>query len=130
MRSGFELMLSATTWESILGSYERASLAVDDRVGKLVKKRVAMGLKNEQLRKLPWERHVARRREPVAVEIRRGIESGELDPSLDVEAMFDLINGLYYYQFVVPAPSVGDEAATRLRLRNAVKLVWEGALRR
>lgn len=104
-------------------------MAVDGRVGKLVKKRVALGLENESLRALSWERHVSRRRAPIADELRRGIEAGELDPSLDVEAMIDLINGLYYYQFVVRGgPSTDEE--TRSRVHAAVKLVWEGALRR
>ena len=40
----------------------------------------------------------------------------------------DLVNGLYYYQFVVRANS--DHAETRSRVHAAVKLVWEGALRR
>ncbi|HKU34722.1 MAG TPA: TetR-like C-terminal domain-containing protein, partial [Paenarthrobacter sp.] len=92
-------------------------------------KRVAMGLENEQLRALSWNQHVSRRREPVAAEIRRGIEAGELSEELDIEAMIDLINGVYYYQMVVRGPDSSVEA-TRERVRNAVKLVWEGALRR
>jgi AcrR family transcriptional regulator len=128
VRSGVELVRGATSLETILNSYEQASVATEGRVGTLVKKRVAMGLENEELRALSWDRHVSRRRAPVADEIRRGIEAGELDPSVDVEALIDLINGLYYYQFVVRAPS--DAASTRARVRAAVKLVWGGALRR
>jgi AcrR family transcriptional regulator len=116
VRSDVELVRGTTTLETILTSYEQASLAVDERVGTLVKKRVAMGLENEELRALSWERHVSRRREPVADEIRHG-----------VEAMIDLINGLYYYQFVVRAPSDPDQARTRVRA--AVKLVFDGASR-
>jgi predicted amino acid dehydrogenase len=94
-------------------------------VGTLVKKRVAMGLENEGLRALSWDRHVSRRRAPIADEIRRGIAAGEVDASVDVEAMIDLINGLYYYQFVVRAPSDPEEA--RARIRAAVRLVFRGA---
>lgn len=65
------------------------------------------------------------RREPIAEEIRRGIKTGEIDPAVDVEAMIDLINGLYYYQFVVRAPSDPDQA--RARVRAAVQLVFDGA---
>lgn len=128
VRSGIELKRGATSLETILNSYEEASVALEDRVGILVKKRVAMGLENEQLRVLSWNRHVSRRREPVAAEIRRGIKTGEIDPSVDVEAMIDLINGMYYYQFVVRAPSDAEEA--RARVRAAVTLVWEGAMNR
>ncbi|WP_157768956.1 TetR/AcrR family transcriptional regulator [Pseudarthrobacter sulfonivorans] len=128
VRSGVELTRRGSSLETILSAYEQAAVAVDGRVGKLVKKRVALGLENESLRALSWERHVSRRRAPIAAEIRRGIEAGELDPSVDVEAMIDLINGLYYYQFVVRADS--DDEETRSRVHAAVKLVWEGALRR
>lgn len=57
------------------------------------------------------------------------METGEIDPGVDVEAMIDLINGVYYYQLVVRAASE-DLAATRERVRNAVRLVFEGAARR
>ncbi|MFJ4030237.1 TetR/AcrR family transcriptional regulator [Paenarthrobacter sp. NPDC089989] len=129
VRSHVELKRGATTLETILRSYEDASADADGRVGALVKKRVAMGLENDQLRALSWNQHVSRRREPVAAEIRRGIESGELAADLDIEAMIDLINGVYYYQMVVRGPDSSPEA-TQERVRNAVKLVWEGALRR
>ncbi|WP_017197746.1 TetR/AcrR family transcriptional regulator [Arthrobacter sp. M2012083] len=132
VRSSIGFKRRDTTLDTILASYEEAAIDVDGRVGALVKKRIAMGLENDELRALSWDRHVSRRREPIAEEIRRGISSGELSPDLDVEAMIDLINGLYYYQFVVRAP--GSDAAsveaTRNRVRNAVTLVWEGALRR
>ena len=128
VRSGVELVPAATTLETILDAYELASVAIEGRVGTLVKKRVALGLENDELRALSWNRHVSRRRAPIADQIRRGIEAGEIDHSVDVEAMIDLINGLYYYQFVVRAPS--DPAEARSRVRAAVKLVWEGALRR
>ncbi|MGP0223608.1 TetR/AcrR family transcriptional regulator [Paenarthrobacter sp. NCHU4564] len=129
VRTAVGLKRGDTSLDTILASYEEASLEVDSRVGALVKKRVAMGLEYDQLRALSWDRHVSRRREPVAEEIRRGIQSGELSPDVDVEAMIDLINGVYYYQMVVRGPEPSPEA-TRERLRNAVKLVWEGALRR
>ncbi len=133
VRSNLGFQRRDTTLETILASYEEAAIDVDGRVGALVKKRVAMGLENDELRALSWDKHVSRRREPIAEEIRRGISSGELSPDLDVEAMIDLINGLYYYQFVVRAPGSDPPAsveATRNRVRNAVTLVWEGALRR
>ena len=59
------------------------------------------------------------------------METGEIDPGVDVEAMIDLINGVYYYQLVVRAtPAPEDPAVTRERVRNAVRLVFEGAARR
>ncbi|MDV8149674.1 TetR/AcrR family transcriptional regulator [Arthrobacter sp. B10-11] len=128
VRSGIELAPAATTLETILNSYELASVAVEGRVETLVKKRVALGLENDELRTLSWNRHVSRRRATIAELIRDGIEAGEIDASVDVEAMIDLINGLYYYQFVVRAPS--DPAEARSRVRAAVQLVWNGAMRR
>jgi AcrR family transcriptional regulator len=125
VRSDVDLVRGATTLDTIIDSYKQASLAVEGRVGVLVKKRVAMGLENEALRALSWDRHVSRRREPIAEEIRRGIKTGEIDPAVDVEAMIDLINGLYYYQFVVRAPS--DPVQARARVRAAVQLVFDGA---
>ncbi|MCT9868695.1 TetR/AcrR family transcriptional regulator [Paenarthrobacter aurescens] len=132
VRSSIGFRRKDTTLETILASYEEAAIDVDGKVGALVKKRVAMGLENDELRALSWNRHVSRRREPIAAEIRHGITSGELSPDVDVESMIDLINGLYYYQFVV-RPAGTDAASiaeTRERVRNAVKLVWDGALRR
>jgi AcrR family transcriptional regulator len=125
VRSSVELVPGATTLETILNSYEQSAVAVEGRVGTLVKKRVAMGLENEALRALSWDRHVSRRRAPIADEIRRGIAAGGVDPAVDVEAMIDLINGLYYYQFVVRAPS--DQVEARARIRAAVRLVFRGA---
>lgn len=125
VRSSVELVPGASTLETILNSYEQSAVAVEGRVGTLVKKRVAMGLENESLRALSWDRHVSRRRAPIADEIRRGIAAGEVDPAVDVEAMIDLINGLYYYQFVVRAPS--DQVEARARIRAAVRLVFRGA---
>lgn len=130
VRSGVELTPSGSCVDTILNAYEQASVAVDGRVGTLVKKRVALGLENEKLRALSWERHVSRRREPVAAEIRRGIATGEIRPDVDVEAMIDLINGMYYYQLVVRASSTEDPDAGRERVRNAVRLVFEGAAAR
>lgn len=132
VRSGIGWKPAATAIETILNSYEEAALDVDSRVGALVKKRVAMGSENDELRALSWERHVPRRREPIDAEIRSGISNGELSADLDVEAMINLIIGRYYYQFEV-RPPYRDAAvidATRERVRNAVKLVWNGALRR
>lgn len=73
-------------------------------VGTLVKKRVAMGLENEARRSLSWDRYVSRRRVPIADEIRRGIATGEIDSSVDVEAMIDLINGLLLLPVRGPRP--------------------------
>ncbi|MET3902281.1 TetR/AcrR family transcriptional regulator [Paenarthrobacter sp. 4246] len=132
VRSSIGFRRKDTTLETILASYEEAAIDVEGRVGALVKKRVAMGLENDELRALSWNRHVSRRREPIAAEIRRGISAGELAQDVDVEAMIDLINGLYYYQFVVrpPGSDAASIAETKERVRNAVKMVWEGALRR
>jgi len=129
VRSGVEVTPSGSCMDTILATYEDASQVVDGEVGRLIKKRIALGLENEKLCALSWKRHVRRRREPIAAEIRRGIAAGEIDPGVDVEAMIDLINGVYYYQLGVRAASE-DPAATRERVRNAVRLVFEGAARR
>ncbi len=140
VRSGVEITPAGSCLDTILAAYEQASVVVDGRVGALIKKRVALGLENEKLRALSWERHVSGRRGPIAAEIRRGMATGEISADVDVEAMIDLINGMYYYQLVVRAPSGGSGVsgpsgsagrdATRARVRAAVKLVFEGAARR
>lgn len=86
-------------------------MALDSRVETLVKKRVALGLEYEAL---SWDRHGSRHRVPIANEILRSIDSGQLDPSLDVEAMIDL----YYYQFIIRGRSTKDEDETRARMRQ------------
>ena len=130
LRTRPEIVRGATALDTIRSSYEESSSAMSGHATTLARKRIALALENEQLRTLIWERQILRHRELIATEIRRGIDSGELDPAVDVEAMIDLLSGMYYYQFVVRPDSAREESETRQRLRTAVTLVWEGASRR
>ncbi|MBT2523309.1 TetR/AcrR family transcriptional regulator [Arthrobacter sp. ISL-28] len=58
VRTGIEPTPSGSSLEKILAAYERAAVALDSRVRTLVKKRLALGLENEALRALSWDRHV------------------------------------------------------------------------
>jgi hypothetical protein len=57
--------------------------------------------------------------------LRTGIERGLLRTDLDVEACFDLLAGVFYYQLVVRGVPFED-AGARARRRSALEVAWRG----
>ncbi|GAB3536400.1 hypothetical protein GCM10027403_17060 [Arthrobacter tecti] len=80
---------------------------------------------DRELQKAYWKSHVSRHRAPIEAALRAGIEKGELRADLDVEACFDLIAGVFYYQLVVRGDRVEDPT-TRARCRAALDVAWRG----
>ena len=89
------------------------------------RQRIRLAMADRKLQKAYWTSHVSRRREPIENALRAGVETGELRADLDVEACFDLIAGVFYYQLVVRGDRV-DDPATRARCRAALDVVWRG----
>ena len=97
-----------------------------DRVDfeRLIRRRLVLGLEDPDLQRLYWNAHVSRRRVPVAAALRRGIAAGLVRADTDVDVVIDLIAGAFYYQLVVRGDSTS--AASQLRVREAIALVWRG----
>lgn len=89
--------------------------------------RIRLVMADRTLQKEYWRSHVTRRRAPVEAALRRGIERGILRADLDVEACFDAMAGVAYYQFVVRGERF-DEDESQNRMAAALEVIWRGML--
>lgn len=89
------------------------------------RQRIRLVMSDRSLQKAYWESQVSRRRVPMENALRAGIARGELRGDLDVEACFDAIAGVAYYQLVVRGDRIGDPAVVT-RLRSAIEVIWRG----
>lgn len=89
------------------------------------RQRIRLAMADRKLQRTYWTSHVSRRRVPIENALRAGIERGELRANLDVEACFDLIAGIFYYQLVVRGDRT-EEPATQARCRAALDVAWRG----
>ncbi|MFC4138403.1 MULTISPECIES: TetR/AcrR family transcriptional regulator [unclassified Microbacterium] len=89
------------------------------------RQRIRLVMADRALQRAYWRSHVARRRVPLESALRAGVERGILRADLDVEACFDAIAGVAYYQIVVRGESLSAED-TRARLRSALDVIWRG----
>ncbi|MGW9159118.1 TetR-like C-terminal domain-containing protein [Microbacterium sp. NPDC055665] len=89
------------------------------------RQRIRLVMADRALQKTYWESHVSRRRVPLQNALRAGMARGELRPDLDVEACFDAIAGVAYYQLVVRGDRVSDPAVVE-RMRAAIQVIWRG----
>lgn len=91
------------------------------------RQRIRLVMSDRALQKAYWESHVSRRRVPLQNALRAGIVRGELRADLDVEACFDAVAGVAYYQLVVRGDRIDDPSVVA-RLRAAVDVIWRGML--
>ncbi len=89
--------------------------------------RIRLVMADRALQKAYWRSHVSRRRVPVEAALRRGIERGILRADLDVEACFDAMAGVAYYQLVVRGDRF-DEPGSQSRMKAALDVIWRGML--
>lgn len=89
------------------------------------RQRIRLVMADRALQKTYWESHVSRRRVPLENALRAGVARGELRADLDVEACFDAIAGIAYYQLVVRGDRISDPAVVA-RLRSAIDVIWRG----
>ncbi|MCZ4302227.1 TetR/AcrR family transcriptional regulator [Microbacterium oxydans] len=89
------------------------------------RQRIRLVMADRALQKTYWQSHVSRRRVPLQNALRTGIARGELRADLDVEACFDAIAGVAYYQLVVRGDRVSDPAVVE-RMRAAIEVMWRG----
>lgn len=111
--------------EVVLGAYRDALETPERHPEDRLRLRLRLGLADRDLQRVIWRSHVARRREPLAEALRRGIARGEVRPDIDVEAVIDTMNGVFYYQSVVRGASLTDPAV-RARCAAALDLIWRG----
>ncbi|MFZ2529099.1 MAG: TetR/AcrR family transcriptional regulator C-terminal ligand-binding domain-containing protein [Rhodococcus sp. (in: high G+C Gram-positive bacteria)] len=115
--------------ETILGAFLGAA-GSEHPVGypeERFRQRIRLAMENPELQKTYWASHVSRRRAPVEVALRDAIACGVLRDDLDVEACFDLLAGVLYYQLVVRGDRLADEAV-HARCRRALDVAWRGML--
>lgn len=115
--------------EAILGALLGATAGDEpiDYPEERLRQRLRLAMADRALQKAYWTSHVSRRRGPMEDALRAGVERGVLRADIDVEACFDLIAGVFYYQLVVRGERV-DEPATRARCRAALEVAWRGML--
>ncbi|WP_136041803.1 MULTISPECIES: TetR-like C-terminal domain-containing protein [unclassified Microbacterium] len=89
------------------------------------RQRIRLVMADRALQRTYWESHVSRRRVPLQNALRAGMARGELRADLDVEACFDAIAGVAYYQLVVRGDRVSDPAVVD-RMRAAIEVIWRG----
>lgn len=87
--------------------------------------RMRLAMTDRKLAQAYWRSHVSRRRGGMVAVLRAGIERGELRPEIDVDACIDLVNGVFYYQFVVRGVTLDDPEALE-RCREGIRVAWRG----
>ncbi|WP_350348974.1 TetR/AcrR family transcriptional regulator [Agromyces sp. G08B096] len=91
------------------------------------RQRIRLAMADRELQHAYWRSHVSRRRRSLESALRDAAERGELRDDLDIEACFDLLAGVFYYQLVVRGDRL-DDPATRARCRAALDVAWRGML--
>lgn len=89
--------------------------------------RIRLVMGDRALQRAYWRSHVSRRRVPIEEALRRGIERGILRADLGVEACFDAMAGVAYYQLVVRGSRFEDHDS-QARMKAALDVIWRGML--
>ena len=125
-REPYVIPLDGDLLENLLAAFTPAAQpAGRDFPEERFRLRMRLAMTDRRLARAYWRSHVARRRGALVAVLRAGIERGELRPDLDVDACIDLVNGVFYYQYVVRGVSLDDPAAVA-RCREAVRVAWRG----
>ncbi|MFF0815465.1 TetR/AcrR family transcriptional regulator [Rhodococcus sp. NPDC003318] len=113
--------------EAVLGSFLEAEAGAEPAAypEERFRRRISMAMADRELQKAYWDSHVSRRRVPIEDALRAGIERGVLRDDLDVEACFDLLAGVFYYQTVVRGATLA-EADAYARCAAALDVAWRG----
>ena len=124
-RLSFDGLVLSTAKDAMMLGYGEPTHMVGDYPESRMRRRLQLGLADPELQKAYWHSHAARRRQPLAAVFARAIDTGELRPDTDIEAVLDILSGIYYYQLVVRGDSPSDPQ-TLARCRAAVTTVWRG----
>ncbi|MFI2364344.1 TetR/AcrR family transcriptional regulator [Promicromonospora sp. NPDC019610] len=117
---------SYATSSSTTSSYATSSSAARETYSEeRFRLRMRLAMTDRKLAQAYWRSHVSRRRAGMVAVLRAGIERGVLRPDIDVDACIDLVNGVFYYQFVVRGVTLDDPEALA-RCREGIRVAWRG----
>ncbi|MGY2129255.1 TetR/AcrR family transcriptional regulator [Blastococcus sp. SYSU DS0617] len=89
------------------------------------RRRLVLGLQDRDVQRASWRSHVERRRAATVAVLQAAVDRGVLRADTDIEASIDLINGVFYYQYVVRGCMFDDPEALA-RCREAFETAWRG----
>ena len=124
-REPYAVPLEGDLLENLLSVVTLQSTAPSGYSEERFRLRIRLAMTDRKLAQAYWRSHVSRRRAGMVAVLEEGIRRGELRSDIDVDACIDLINGVFYYQFVVRGEAALDGAA-RARCREAVRVAWRG----
>ncbi|GHD00217.1 hypothetical protein GCM10008096_03220 [Zhihengliuella salsuginis] len=122
-RSPLALTLRGSLLETLRDEYQNAFQDLGADTLNLLQQRLIQGLRDPDVQRSYWERHVSRRRSAVLDALQAGQARGEVRGDVDLEVAIDLINGAAYYQGVVRGDWNSAEACARIGA--AIDMVWE-----
>ncbi|QAY75016.1 TetR/AcrR family transcriptional regulator [Agromyces protaetiae] len=120
-----EIPLDGDLLENVLVAYTSPRAAGPNFSEDRFRMRLRLALTDRKLAQAYWRSHVARRRAGITAVLEAGIARGELRADLDLDACIDLVNGVFYYQYVVRGASFDDPDVVA-RCREAVRVAWRG----
>lgn len=89
--------------------------------------RFRLAMENQDLLREYWQRHVRERRSALVASLKSAQSAGIVRDEIDPEAALDLINGVFYYQFVARGEDL-SHPDTRARVQAALDIAWRGLL--
>lgn len=126
-RMPLEIPIDGDIKQAIIDAYFPHALAgrQSDHLERRFRMRMQLVMADRELQRAYWRAHVTRRRAGMARALQAAVEGGVLRRDLDVDAMIDLINGVFYYQGIVRGLAMSDSEALA-RCRAAFETVWRG----
>jgi AcrR family transcriptional regulator len=126
-REPYAIPLDGDLLENLLATFtsQPQSVGADYSENRL-RLRMRLAMTDPKLAQAYWRSHVSRRRAGIVAVLEEGMRRGELRPDLDIDACIDLINGVFYYQFVVRGVSITKDLSAVERCREAVRVAWRG----
>lgn len=125
-RAPHTIPLEGDLLQNVLDAYTTApSTTRETYTEERFRLRMRLAMTDRKLAQAYWRSHVSRRRGGMVAVLRAGIERGELRPDIDVDACIDLVNGVFYYQFVVRGVTLDDPEALA-RCREGIRVAWRG----
>ncbi|MFI2490519.1 TetR/AcrR family transcriptional regulator [Promicromonospora kroppenstedtii] len=125
-RAPHTIPLEGDLLQNVLDAYTTAPSATRETYSEeRFRLRMRLAMTDRKLSQAYWRSHVSRRRGGMVAVLRAGVERGELRPDIDVDACIDLVNGVFYYQFVVRGVTLDDPEALA-RCREGIRVAWRG----
>ncbi|MFD6446405.1 TetR/AcrR family transcriptional regulator [Promicromonospora sp. NPDC060204] len=125
-RTPHTIPLEGDLLQNVLDAYTTSSSATRETYSEeRFRLRMRLAMTDRKLAQAYWRSHVSRRRGGMVAVLRAGIERGLLRPDIDVDACIDLVNGVFYYQFVVRGVTLDDPEALA-RCREGIRVAWRG----